>query len=110
MTTPGIATRKTFVPNSSPFLGLDDGPSDMLSPENAGPSTSVDLQTVVQLVNKGGMTKFLWVGALLAEMLMRLGKIGNRSAVSQLAEALHDLTFSMDTFRSVIKDVKYKRW
>lgn len=42
---------------SDDTLGFVDGPSRMMSTKNAGQSTAVNLQTVVQLVNESKLLK-----------------------------------------------------
>lgn len=49
------ATQDTGERYISQLLGLDNGPSDMINPENAGLSTVMDVQTAVQQVSVGAM-------------------------------------------------------
>lgn len=53
----GSTAQDTGVRYGSLLVVLDDGPSCMVKPENAGISTTMDVQRAAQLFNKGAMPK-----------------------------------------------------
>lgn len=55
---------------SNPLLGSKKAPSGMMKPENAEPSTAVDIKTVVLQVKESGVLKIPCVMAEFAKILL----------------------------------------
>lgn len=80
---------------SSQLSVLDDGPCDMMNPENTEPSTAVDIKSVVQQVHDGTMRRMQRVETRFEEILLLLARIDDGSASSKMVRVLHDLTSDM---------------
>lgn len=104
--TTGSTAQDTGGHYSSQLLGLYNGPSDMINPENAWPSASVDLRIAVSEINEGEVPRIPCFVTELAEILQRLVKMGVQSAALQLVEVLHDQMLYLDIFKRIIKYLK----